>query len=86
MKAAAACLFVLAAFAAGTGEEDALLPRPPGQRQWRDWPGERPLGWRAVSTSEVLSPTERKHGVYVFAGDGVTIPEGFRTDWITPKP
>jgi hypothetical protein len=40
----------------------------------------------AASANQVVFPTEKKLGVYIFEGDAVTIPGGFVTTWITPKP
>jgi hypothetical protein len=64
-----------------------LHPRPSREHMWATM--ETPAGsfrWRAASSGQVVTPNERKLGVYDFTGENVIVPAGFRTRWITAKP
>jgi len=65
----------------------ALLPRSHKEYMWATiGPNDKPLRLRAASTGEVPYPNEHNLGVYHFMGTDVTIPAGFRTEWITGNP
>jgi hypothetical protein len=65
----------------------ALLPRSHREYMWATAGTlDKPVRWRAASTGEVPYRNEHNLGVYHFLGTEVTIPIGFRTEWVTGNP
>jgi hypothetical protein len=64
-----------------------LLPAPIKQKvEWTRKPSGGRIEYRGVSLGEMPVPGENKYGVFLFSGNGIIVPKGYLTQWITAAP